>query len=270
MYAEAIVVYSDVLFLLNFALDFLCLFITARLLNRKTTTSRLCIASVLGALYAFVPYLAEMKVYLSLPMHLLSALSLCLIAFKGRERIAISLITFISASALLGGLITAIYSLVGEYSLGIYRDVSLGSFIVILAVSLLIAICYLLIFRKSISVKSVGLRILVCDQVIQARMLCDSGNLVTEPFSALPVVILSSTCLPPPLDAPTADSFPLNLRAVPCATVGGRRCYLAFRPQMIEIITLGSKPKCVDAYIAIDTESKSFSGYDGILPTSLL
>ena len=270
MYAEATVIYSDVLFLLNFSLDFLCLFITARILNRKTTTLRLITASSLGGLYAFIPYLAEMKVYFSLPMHLLSALVICFIAFVGYDKFAKTLLCFITASALMGGLITAFYSLIGGYNIGIYLDAKPHSFILILILSALIAASFGLISRKSISVKSVRVRFSVCGEVISANLLCDIGNLVTEPFSALPVIIVSSVCLPSPFDSPESEAFPLNLRAVPCATARGSCCYLAFRPDKIEILELAKKPKSVDAYLAVDTENKSFSGYDGIMPAILI
>ena len=45
-------VYGDVLFFVNFCMDFQCLFLTARLLHRPFRIWRAALASVLGALYA--------------------------------------------------------------------------------------------------------------------------------------------------------------------------------------------------------------------------
>ena len=45
-------VYADVLFLINFSMDYLCLYITARVLHRKMTLWRILSASALGGIYA--------------------------------------------------------------------------------------------------------------------------------------------------------------------------------------------------------------------------
>lgn len=272
MYEEATVIYSDVLFLLNFALDYLCLFITSRLLNIKTTLCRLAIASALGGLYSFLPYLAKMPTFVSLPLHIAFAAVLCLVSFgvQDPKRFPVTLLSFIVSSALMGGMISALYSLSIDYSDGVYREPSLGSFLLILAISAAVALCYGLICRKRINTRSSFVRIRFYKNELTLNLLCDSGNLVTEPFSALPVIIVSATCLPHPYDDPEREGYPLPLRAVPYATGNGRGCYLAFRPDAAEIRPLAGKPKPIDVYIAIDTLNKSFSGYDGIMPTSIL
>ncbi|MBR6563552.1 MAG: sigma-E processing peptidase SpoIIGA [Clostridia bacterium] len=272
MYEEATVIYSDVLFLLNFALDYLCLFITSRLLNIKTTLGRLAIASALGGLYSFLPYLVKLPVFVSLPLHIAFAALLCLISFESREprRLLPALLGFIVSGALLGGMISGLYSLASDYSDGIYREPSLGSFLLILALSAAVAWCYSLICRRKINTRSSFVRIRFDKNELTLNLLCDSGNLVTEPFSALPVIIVSAACFKHPYDDPEREGYPLPLRAVPYATGNGRGCYLAFRPDSAEVRPLAGKPKPIDVYIAIDTVNKSFSGYDGIMPTSIL
>lgn len=272
MYAETTVIYSDILFMINFSLDFLCLFIAGRVLNCGGRLWRLLTAGAFGGFYSFLPYILEMPVYLSLPLHLLAAALLCLIAFGKQDikRFLLTAGTFIASSALMGGLVSGIFNLSSQYSNGIYTEMSTLSFFAVCLVSALIALSYGLICRKKIHIRSAEVRIYVNGEKFDARLLTDSGNLVTEPFSSLPVIVLSSSALPPPYDTPESETFPLPLRAIPFNTSAGRSCFFGFRPDKTEIILLGRKPKKVEAYVGIDTGNKNYSGYDGLLPASLL
>lgn len=272
MYAETTVIYSDVLFLINFALDYLCLFIASRLLNRFTKALRLALGAAIGGIYAFVPYIFNPPVYISLPLHISSAALICLIAFGklGAKPFLLTVITFITTSALMGGLVTAIFNISSQYSNGAYTEISTLSFLIVCAVSAAITLSYGLISRKKIHIRSAEVRIFVDGRRFDARLLADSGNLVTEPFSSLPVIVISASSLPPPYDNPESNSFPLAIRAIPFRTSSGESCFLGFRPDKIEILRLAGKPKRVDAFVGIDTLNTSYSGYDGLLPTALL
>ncbi len=272
MYEETIVIYSDLLFLINFSLDFICLFITDRVLNCGAKTKFLLLASLFGGLYSFVPYLFEASPIITFPLHILASLVICFIAFSFRDarRFFTTALTFIVSSALLGGIITSVYSLSSRYSDGIYSETDAISFCLICVFSAFIALSYGMICKKKIHTKSVEVRILSGSEKIGARLLVDSGNLVTEPFSSLPVIVVASSALPFPFDSPESELFPKPIRAIPFSTSAGRSCFFGFRPDKIEIIRIGQKSKIVEAFIGIDTERQTYSGYDGLMPSSLL
>lgn len=272
MYDGEVVIYADLLFLINFSLDYLCLFIAGRIQNRACKALRMLLASAFGGLYSFVPYLIIMPAALMLVLHILAAALICLIAFGfyDLKRFLLLCGTFAVSGALMGGLITAIYSLTSKYSDGAYTETDALSFCLICLLSASIALSYGLICKKKIHTASAELKIYIGEEKISVRMLCDSGNLVTEPFSSLPVIVISAASLPPPYDMPESDLFPLPIRAIPFATSAGKSCFLGFRPDKIEIIRPARRPKRVDAFIGIDTEERNYSGYDGLVPTSIL
>lgn len=272
MYAETLVIYADILFLINFSVDFLCLFISGRLLGRSFRAVRMILASVFASLYSFLPYLLDMSGASFIPLHILAAIAAVLIAygFAGIKKLLLHSLTFIATEALIGGLVTAIYSVTARYSDGIYADVSALSLALALGVSAAAALLYGLICRKKVRLRAVRARILYNGERTGVDLLVDSGNLVSEPFSALPVIVLSSTVLPPPFDRPDPESYPLPLRAIPFNTSSGRSCMYGFMPDGIELCPLGKKPQRVEAYIGIDVNTKSFSGYDGLLPGCLI
>jgi len=272
MYAETTVIYSDVLFLINFSLDYLCLFITGRLMICGGKAWRLALGATLGGLYSFLPYIIELPIYISFPLHIVTAGIMCLISFGTQilKKTVLTILTFVVSSALMGGLITAIFNLTSHYSDGIYREFSDSAFFIVCVISALTAMLYGLISRKKIHTASAEIRFYISREQFSVRLLADSGNLVTEPFSALPVIVVSSSALPPPYDRPESDSFPLPIRIIPFSSSAGKSCFYGFRPDRIELVRLAKKPQKIDAYIGIDTANSSYSGYDGIIPTCLL
>ncbi len=272
MYDGEVVIYADILFLINFSLDYLCLFISGRVQNCYCKAMRMLLAAAFGGIYSFMPYIIELPVPIMLVLHIGAAALICFIAFGKRDakKFALILLTFAVSAALMGGLITAIYNISGRYSDGAYTETDALSFCLICLLSASIALSYGLICKRKIHTASAELKIYIGSEKFSARLLCDSGNLVTEPFSSLPVIVLSSSCLPPPYDMPESEHFPLPIRAIPFATSAGKSCFLGFRPDRIEIIRPAKKPKRVDAFIGIDTEKRNYSGYDGLVPTSIL
>jgi len=272
MYDETIVIYADILFMINFSMDFLCLFISGRLLNCGGTLKRELIAALFGGIYSFLPYFIEMPVALSLPLNIGAGALICFIAFGKRDikKFGMILGTFMVSSALLGGLITAIYGITSQYSNGTYREIDATSFCIICGISALIALSYGLLCRRKIHTASAEIRIHIEKEIIRIRLLADSGNLVTEPFSALPVIVVASSALPHPYDKPESEAFPMPIRIIPYRTNSGGSCFFGFRPDRIELLLPAKKPRRIDAFIGIDTENNNYSGYDGIIPTSII
>ena len=124
--------------------------------------------------------------------------------------------------------------------------------------------------RKKVYEKNMKIEIEFGGKSVKADLLVDSGNLVTEPFSALPVVILSSEVLPAPLNKPTPGNSPVPLRAIPIRTETGLGLLYGFIPDKITLCPPFEKQRQVEAVIGIDTDNSDFAGLDGLLPGALL
>lgn len=269
MYDGAAVIYADILFIINFCIDFLCLFITDRLLNRSGRFYRIALGAVGGGLYTFLPYFINLSPIFALILHISAAALICLIAF-GFEKFITTALTFTISEALMGGLITAIFNLSSQYGSFGYGEISASSFCVVCIISALISLLYGLICRKRVNTLSAEIRIYIGNSHFDVRLLTDSGNLVTEPFSSLPVIIVVSSALPPPYDRPQEENYPLSLRAIPFRTGAGMGCFWGIKPDKIELRRLSKKPKSINAYIGIDVVNSHYSGYDGLMPNCLL
>ena len=188
---EVLILYADVLLFLNFAMDFLCLCATAKVGMRRFVGWRVVLASLLGAVYSlFAPFVNGLYGLWRVLLHLSAAGAVCLAAFpfgSGRVFFRTWGVFMLSCGAL-GGMVSA------AYYIGQRRVTALG----VLATALLCCvpvILYGLSCRKKVFEQNMKIEIEFRGQQVVADLLVDSGNLVTEPFSALPVVILSSAVL---------------------------------------------------------------------------
>ena len=102
---EVFIIYADILLLINFVLDFLCLFISGKLLSKRFRTFRILAASLFGAAYSLVYYiLYPLEWFLLMPLHIAAACVICLIAYRmfSVKDTAKTVAVFILTSALLG------------------------------------------------------------------------------------------------------------------------------------------------------------------------
>lgn len=263
---ETLILYADVLLFLNFAMDFLCLCATAKVGMRKFVGWRVVLASLLGAIYSlFAPFVNGAGDFWRISLHLASAGFVCLAAFPfgGWKIFLRTWCVFLLSCGGLGGMVSAAYY-IGQ------REITAAGVLVTGALCFVPVVLYGLTCRKKVYEKNMKIEIEFRGQQVVADLLVDSGNLVTEPFSALPVVILSSAVLPPPLNKPLPENSPVPLRAIPIRTETGLGLLYGFIPDRITLCPPFAGKKRVDAVIGIDTDNTDFAGRDGLLPGALL
>ncbi len=266
---EVLILYADVMVFLNFVLDFLCLCICARIAPCRFVGWRVVLGALFGAIYAlFAVPLSRLPLLAALGMHLLAALVICMISFPlhGRKALCKLFFLFILTEAGMGGLITAAYY-IGRHQTSSASATGIISLALLFCGGLLV---YGLYCRKKVYTKNMKIEIKYGNESVKANLLVDSGNLVTEPFSALPVVILSSCVLPSPLNKPDIENSPIPLRAIPIRTGTGLGLLYGFIPDSITLCPPFEKRRRVDAVIGIDTDNTDFAGCDGLLPGALL
>ena len=266
---EVFIIYADTLFLINFVLDFLCIFITGRLISKKFRTFRIIFASIFGALYSFVHYiLYPVNWFILISMHITAAIIICFIAYRvySVKDLIKCVAIFVLTAALMGGLLNAIYGISGTFSDGIYTEISAPSLIIISVLSTVIALGYSIHCKKKAVAKSMRADIYINNSPVEVNLLVDSGNMATEPFSSLPVIILRSAVMPPPLDKPELENSPVPLRIIPVKTGAGNQMLFGFIPKKVVLRPFFEKEFAVDAAVAIDTKTTSFATYDGLLP----
>ncbi len=280
-------VYADVLFLVNFSLDYVSLYITGRLLSQPMKTRRLCLASSLGAVYAVAALFLDVPEAIYITVTLLVSGLMCVCAFKRRGvlgTVGASVLLF-SVGCTLGGAMTAVYSLGAGYreSLGGGEDNSSAAvFIIVAAVATGAVYIGSRVLSRRRGVGSAHVTVTVQGRTATFDALADSGNLLRDPASGKPALVISrgaaGRLLPEEAvsaslsddPASAAKTLPADVlcrvRLLPVSNVYGRGMLLGYRPDSVTVSDGSGGGRDVDCILAVSSGKEAFGGFDGVLP----
>ena len=77
-------VYADLLFLVNFSMDFLCLYLSVKLLHLPRARWRMLLAAALGGVYSVVALLLSVGSWLALALDLGVCFGMCALCSAGK------------------------------------------------------------------------------------------------------------------------------------------------------------------------------------------
>lgn len=282
-------IYGDVLFVINFCMDFLSLYISGKLMHMKMSRLRLIIAATTGGIYGVVA-VAYLSGIAEKAASLLLGIIVCMIAHyhKNIKRFAAVFALFFGVSLFMGGAMTFIYSNLGKYKnyiqvggaiYTVLDDIPLYVFAIIAVASVLLSWIVGRIFSRK---KHTA----VCEAIVdfggkrrEIRCMVDSGNLLCDPISGTPVMFISEKekdiipkALHEALDGKT-DGLDFDiirkLRFIPASTVAGSRVVVAAVPDTVYIKAGGTDYEAKKVYISVDRDGNDFGGYSGMVPLSL-
>ena len=241
---ETVTVYADVLIVLNIYVNFFLLRITARLTRSALRTSRCICASVFGSLFSLLILAPPLGVPVMVVIRILSAAAVTRAAFgrTGGRRLAVSTAAFLTANVLLAGAVQAAESWLRPD----YLCTGNGFFYVDFSLLLLLAVTAVLYGLVCTAGRIFGRTargewevVIRCGgSVVRIEGLADTGNLMKDFFTGLPVVIcgkevyteLTGRELP-------QDSIPVGMRLLPCSTVSESGLIPIMRPDELIIIS---------------------------------
>lgn len=282
-------IYGDIYFLINFSMDFLSLFLTAKILHIPLKTGRAAFAAAVGGVYAVVALLPGRYGWLQTLIGLLIPALLCFIAFRyGRfRRFCLTVALFWGLSFLTGGLMSALYYAVNRLLAGrqivvngtvqtVYSEIPLWVFALLALACALISLIWGRIAGKRRGISACELTVGVSDRSYILTGLIDSGNLLTEPFGGLPVILVTADRLRAMLPEELLGVFfggsgvgnlpagmGARIRLIPYRGVGGGGLIFGYLPDRIVV-----DGREVAACIAAES-ARDFSGYDAIVPACL-
>lgn len=259
-------VYADILLLVNFSMDFLSLYLTARLLHKPVRKNRFVFSAITGctAGTAWTLLPVESAAVVSVIAGFIISLIMTWVAF-GKNTITgliRDILAVWGAGILLGGVMTCVLSL-GE---PVYVETNrhTRAFLPAFAVCFLIASVLIRMFTAARSGRSACVTVVSQGIVSRFHVLCDSGSFAADPMSGKPVILVRKGVLRELEDNLFSDDCTLRLRMIPVDGIGGSRVLRGFVPDGVMVDNTPG-----DAVIAIYNEDKSFAGFDGILPAAL-
>lgn len=287
------VVYVDVLFLINFCMDFLALFLSGTIMHLETAKGHLTVSSAIGGIYAVLAALFPGNAIIGALIGIATALLLCYAAYghacHGKIFWCVFAL-FYGTSCLLGGMITGAY----EFLKGFFENrhelflaITEGNGKIAFFFSLLISCAFLLgLLKRHLSFKkeekSVDITVSAGTSSTTLSALVDSGNTLCDPISGRPCIVISPRSAAPivPLDIlrlaqePTPDIDMLSehsrrrIRLIPANMVGGHRLLIGYRADKITVeAACGSH--AVDAFLVIGGAGDEYCGHAALIPSIL-
>ncbi len=285
------IIYGDVLLVINFSMDFLSLYVTARIMHIKLNSFRITSAAIIGALYSLLIIGINANTLVSGTLSIAFSFLMCFIAygkFKAARYIKNTAVFYIVNFALGGG-ITALCNLLnmwknnksllvnGTYDV-LYGDIPFGLLAVLACVCGAFSLFSGKIIKKQKSIKSATLEISIQKQNTSLTALVDSGNLLKEPISGKPVIVACYSSLRSVIPTELLDVFKTQdlpktpnepslskLRLIPTHSVGKNGLLFAILPETVTVN--GNR---VDAYVAVDTSQNNYGECQAIVPAILV
>lgn len=260
-------IYLDVLFSINFIINYLLLFSTAHMSGASINRIRIAFSASLGAVYGVFVFFESFKALSFLVIKLFIAVIMILIAFGRMQSVKLIRLTLIFFGLSFGfaGAVLAIYYFTsgvdGLFDINnfvLYINIPMGT---LLLSTLLAYILFSLIFKRSASVTSreiCGIEVVNLGKKIVLQALVDTGNSLRAPFTNAQVIIAEYEAVRKvipeearrALDKAEVDSFPLvfeilpfkyKFQLIPYKTMNsGFELLLAFKPEKVTINGLKS------------------------------
>ena len=110
-------IYGDVLFIINFSMDFLSLYMVGKLLHIPMKAWRVIFGASLGAFYGVLELVLTVGKAVSFLLTALVMLFMCFFAFgkQSLHRFALTVVLFCGVNMLIGGMMTMAFVKLGAY-----------------------------------------------------------------------------------------------------------------------------------------------------------
>ncbi len=268
-------IYIDVLFCVNFIIDYMLLLLVKTFLSLSCRLRRLLAGAAVGGITSFVILLPPMPSGFSLIISLASA---CMIVGTAFAPLSVRVffkaaVSFFLISFLYCGMMMAIWMLFSPDNI-IIRNTTVYIGISPVALVVTAVICYVII---KTAVRITGKRspaLLTCtvsadiggeELIVIGKV--DTGNTLKEPFSGSPVIVVErGACYSVKvLSEMTVASLTPGCRVIPFTSVGGKGMLPAYKAENIRV-KYGGIEYHVSAYIAVCEEGMITGGEKAIVP----
>ncbi len=197
-------IYIDVVLIENLIMNFIILLATGLILKEKIKNMRLLLASLLGAIYSVVSYLSILEIYASIILKIILSIVMIYVAFNPQtiKKMWKDILLFYLTSFVFGGAAFALIYIVKPQEILMKNGLFLGTY-PLKTIILGAIIAFIIIMTAFTVVKSkITKKDMFCEveiqlngKVIETTAMIDTGNLLKEPITNTPVVVVEHTLL---------------------------------------------------------------------------
>lgn len=182
-------------------MNYIILFATLVIIKAKCRhqQARLILSSIIGSIYAIIVYLNIMQIYANIFSKIILSIVMVYVAFnpKNFKQLSKQLLIFYLVSFIFGGCTFALIYFIKPENVIINNGVFVGTYpikVTLIAGTLAFIITQIAfkINRSKLNSKNTffNIEIFYEDKILKVKALLDSGNMLKDPISELPVVIV--------------------------------------------------------------------------------
>lgn len=197
-------IYIDVVLIENLIMNTIILIATGVVLKEKIQIIRILLASLIGAIYSVIAYLSILEIYSSIIMKIILSFIIIYIAFNPQtiKKMWKDILLFYLTSFVFGGAAFALIYIVKPQDILMKNGLFLGTYplkTIILGaiIAFIIIITAFTVVKTKITKKDMfcEIEIKLNGKKIKTIAMIDTGNMLKEPISNTPVIIVEHTLL---------------------------------------------------------------------------
>ena len=180
------------------------LYATAIILKIKPKFLNILISSTIGSIYAIITYVTEISIFTSIILKTVLALIIVYVAFNPQniKKMCKQVAIFYLTSFIFGGVALYLIYYIKPQEIFMKNGIFVGDYVLkVIMIGAIVAFIIIKISFKIIKTK-INPKDMYCkikfklnDKLIETKALIDTGNLVKEPITNIPVIIVESTLL---------------------------------------------------------------------------
>lgn len=261
------VIYADVLFIINFFITFFLLQLTAKLSKNNDKLWRIVLGSLIGGVYSLVILADDLHFLVSIAGKLAVGALIILVSFRlrGFKNYVKELFVFFLANFMFLGIIIGTWMIFKPKGVlinnsTVYFDISARLLLFSAMLAYLLSVLIIRIYNNKISAKELYRAVVYKNnREYKFFAFADSGNNLKEPFSDYPVIVADKSLF---------DSVETE-RLIPYSTIGNEGVLCAFKPDKVVIKTSRGQTEISDVYVALNNNVRK-GEYRGILNPKIL
>ncbi len=197
-------IYIDIVLMENLIMNFIILLATGIVLKEKIKVIRFLLASLLGAIYSVVSYLSILEIYTSMILKIILSIVMIYIAFNPQtiKNMWKDILLFYLTSFVFGGAAFALIYIVKPQDILMKNGLFLGTYplktIVLGAIiAFIVIMTAFTVVKSKITKKDMfcEIEIEINKKKINTIAMIDTGNLLKEPITNTPVIVVEHTLL---------------------------------------------------------------------------
>lgn len=293
-------IYLDVVLIENLIMNYIILYATGIILKINIKHIRLIIASLLGAIYSIIAYMSVLEIYSSIILKIILSVVIVYISYNPQnvKQLWKHILIFYMTSFVFGGAAFALIYVVKPQEIFMKNGLFLGTYplkTILLGaiIAFFVIITSFKIVKSKISKKDMFcmVKVKINNKEIETKVMIDTGNLLKEPISNTPVIVLEHTllydCIPKEIlnnlenilggefssvPEEIKNQYISKLKVIPFSSLGKQNGMLmGIKPEYIIVKNEDNEKKISNVIIGIYNKSLTKRGeYRGLIGMELL